>query len=269
MSGCPRLRAVLEPGALAVVFQPIVEFRATHRRLHGLEALVRAPKAAGFASAEALFEHARRRGEEGVLDRMAAEAILRTAATLPMRPPLSMNVHASTLGSDESFLALLSRVAGEHSFPLTRLTVEITEHSRPRDERLFQRTLAGLRAAGIAIALDDVGLGYSNGRMILDTLPDYLKVDRYVVAGCHRSPERRALLESTAGLAAALGARVVAEGVELEADLAAVLDLGIDLVQGFFLSRPVSSGDLGRGLEAALTPRLSGEVLLAAVASFQ
>jgi predicted signal transduction protein with EAL and GGDEF domain len=59
--------------------------------------------------------------------------------------------------------------------------------------------------------------------MILDTLPEYLKVDRYVVAGCHRCRERRALLESTAGLAAALCARVIAEGVEDEADLATVL----------------------------------------------
>jgi EAL domain-containing protein (putative c-di-GMP-specific phosphodiesterase class I) len=130
VSGCTRLQATLQPGALAVVFQPIVEFRATRRRLHGLEALVRAPKAAGFVSADALFEHARRRGEEDVLDRVAAEAILRAAATLPIQPLLSMNVHASTLGSDHSFLAHLSRVAEEHSFP---------DPSHRRDHRRSRR----------------------------------------------------------------------------------------------------------------------------------
>jgi EAL domain-containing protein (putative c-di-GMP-specific phosphodiesterase class I) len=101
-----------------------------------------------------------------------------------------------------------------------------------------------LRARGIGIALDDVGVGHSNYSMMLDCRPDLIKIDRYLVAGCHADPQRQAVLESIARLAPRLGARAVAEGVEEPDDLGTIRALGIDLVQGFLLSRPFFPRDV-------------------------
>ena len=80
--------------------------------------------------------------------------------------------------------------------------------------------------------------------MILECMPDYLKVDRYLVAGCHRDFHRKAMLASIAQLARPFGARVVAEGVEEPADLKVLKRLGITLIQGYLFGRPVPAAEI-------------------------
>jgi EAL domain-containing protein (putative c-di-GMP-specific phosphodiesterase class I) len=80
---------------------------------------------------------------------------------------------------------------------------------------------------------------------------DYLKVDRYLVAGCARDSRRRAVLESLVMLGARLESRVIVEGVETDEDLAGVLWLGVDLVQGYLLGRPMPIPALAAAWEAA------------------
>ena len=74
--------------------------------------------------------------------------------------------------------------------------------------------------------------------MILRCQPNYFKVDRYIVAGSSSDPSRRAVLSSICQMAHDMGGKVVAEGVESEADLAAVRSVGVDLAQGFLLGKP-------------------------------
>jgi EAL domain-containing protein (putative c-di-GMP-specific phosphodiesterase class I) len=118
------------------------------------------------------------------------------------------------------------------------------EHAPPWDVVGFRTALERLRALGALIALDDVGLGHSNYMMILECRPDYFKVDRHFVEGCHRDFHRRAVLASVARLARPFGARVVAEGVEQPKDLAALRRLGITLVQGYLLARPAPVAEI-------------------------
>ena len=92
--------------------------------------------------------------------------------------------------------------------------VEIVEHAPPLDVPGFRRALAELREAGLTIALDDVGLGQSNYKMILDVRPDIYKLDRYLVAGAWNDPYRQVILDSLARMVRRLEARAVAEGVE-------------------------------------------------------
>jgi EAL domain-containing protein (putative c-di-GMP-specific phosphodiesterase class I) len=122
--------------------------------------------------------------------------------------------------------------------------VEIVEHSPPLDVPGFRRSLAELRAAGVAIALDDVGLGQSNYKMILDVRPDIYKLDRYLVAGALNDPYRQVILDSLARMVRRLEARAVAEGVEDSQELVAVESAGIELVQGFIFARPMPRAKL-------------------------
>jgi EAL domain-containing protein (putative c-di-GMP-specific phosphodiesterase class I) len=137
---------------------------------------------------------------------------------------------------------------------LSRVTVEIVEQDRGGEVSLLLANLIAMRRAGASIALDNVGLGYSNYQMMLDCAPDFLKVDRYLVTGCDRDLRRRAILDSVFLLGARLGARVVAEGVESLGELEFLTSLGLELFQGFLLCRPIPAVDLRLGADSPALP---------------
>ena len=241
------LDSILEPGRLAVVFQPIFEVGASQPHLFALECLIRGPRGTNAERPAVLFEYVRRKRAEAVVDRACVATALADAGHLPGAPRLSLNVHASTLGRDPGFPDFLLERAAEARIEPRRLIVEIVEHAPALDVPGFRRALAALRATGIAIALDDVGLGQSNYKMILDVRPEIYKLDRYLVAGAWSDPYRQVILDSLARMVRRLEARAVAEGVEDHHELVAVEAAGIDLVQGFLFARPLPRAELVAG----------------------
>lgn len=242
--GSPLLDSILAPDALCVRFQPIFEIRGDGRRLHALECLVRGPRGTNLEAADVLFEYVRQKREESRVDRACVTAIFKAARRLPSSAKLNVNVHAATLCRDHEFLNHLGDAATTSGIDLERITLEIVKHAPPWEGRSFQNALGSLRHIGVRIALDDVGLGHSSYRMILECRPDCLKLDRHFVTGCHSDRYRRAVLDSVAHLASRLGAQVAAEGVESAADLATVVDAGVKLAQGHLLCPAVAADDL-------------------------
>jgi len=238
------LDVLLAPGRLTVVFQPMFEVRTTSPHLFALECLIRGPRGTNAERPAVLFEYVRRKRAEAVVDRACVATALADAGHLPGAPRLSLNVHASTLGRDPGFPDFLLERAAEARIEPRRLIVEIVEHAPALDVPGFRRALAALRATGIAIALDDVGLGQSNYKMILDARPDIYKIDRYLVSRAWSDPYRQVILDSLARMVRRLEGRAVAEGVEDHHELVAVEAAGIDLVQGFLFARPLSRADL-------------------------
>jgi EAL domain-containing protein (putative c-di-GMP-specific phosphodiesterase class I) len=240
---------ILAPRGISTAFQPIYEFHGQHRQhrsVFALEALTRGPKGTNVERSDVLFEYVRRKRGEEAVDRLAMASALREARDLPAVPGLCLNVHALTLEREPRLAQWLAGLAAEAGIPCERIVVEIVEHAPPWSGRPFLECLDRLRELGMRVALDDVGLGQSNFRMILDCRPDLLKIDRHFVQGAHADPRRRAVLGSIADLAGRMGARAVAEGIEDERDMDAVLGLGIDLLQGYLLCRPCD----GEGLRA-------------------
>jgi len=249
------LDTLLEPGRLSVVFQPIFEVGSGRLKLHGLECLIRGPQGTNAERPAVLFEYVRRKRAEAVIDRACVATALAEAALLPGATSLNVNVHASTLGRDLGFPGFLLDRAAEARIAAGRLVVEVVEHSPPLDVPGFRRALAELREAGLTIALDDVGLGQSNYKMILDVRPDIYKLDRYLVAGAWNDPYRQVILDSLARMVRRLEAKAVAEGVEDQNELVAVEAAGIDLVQGFLFARPMPRAELVEaGFLAGHTP---------------
>ena len=248
------LDRILAPGQLSVVFQPIFEVGADHPQLFGLECLIRGPRGTNAERPAVLFEYVRRKRAEAATDRACVATALAEAGRLPATPRLSLNVHASTLGRDPGFPEFFLGHASDAGIERSRLVVEVVEHAPPLDVPGFRRALDELRSAGVAIALDDVGLGQSNYKLILDVRPEIYKLDRYLVAGALSDPYRQIILDSLARMVRRLEARAVAEGVEDSHELVAVQSAGIDLIQGFLLARPMSREKL---LESGY---LAGEV---------
>ena len=232
---------IVEPDGLTTVFQPIFRIAGKQRTAYAFEALTRGPKGTNIERSDVLFEYVRRKHRESEVDLLAIGAALRESRHLPGEPSLSLNVHAATLERDDSLAGSLAVLCAEHAIPLERIIIEIVEHAPPWSGPQLLASLAELRALGVRIALDDVGLGQSNFRMILDCHPNLLKIDRHFVHGCHADPHRCAVVQSIADLAVRLSGQAVAEGIEDERDLEAVTSLGIDLVQGYLLCQPYSS----------------------------
>jgi EAL domain-containing protein (putative c-di-GMP-specific phosphodiesterase class I) len=232
------LEMVLRPQNLSILFQPMIAVVDSGCCYYAFEGLTRGPRGTNMEKAPVLFEYARRKGQESVLDASCVERIFQEAERLPSGSTISVNVHASTLSRDDGFVVLLQQVAERHRWPLDRVIVEVIEHGGPWSTDTFHYELDALRALGVRIALDDVGIGDSNIKMLVDCRPDLLKIDRYFTHGCSTDRYRRAVIGALVQLGEGCGAEVLGEGVELPADLDVLLALGVRLFQGYAFSEP-------------------------------
>jgi EAL domain-containing protein (putative c-di-GMP-specific phosphodiesterase class I) len=237
VSASSLLDVILQPGALRADFQPVMEIEITGVPIHYFEGLVRGPRGTNVERPEVLFGYARRKHAEVDVDRAALRTVLRAATRLP-EGAVAVNVHAATLAIDLDFLPFLSDTLMETGLAPERLVLELVEHGQPWDWSALKLNLDGLRHIGVRVALDDFGTGQANYLMLMECRPDYLKVERHFVHGCHTDERRQVFLESLADLGQRIGARVIAEGVEEAGDLVRVRAAGIGLVQGHLLGRP-------------------------------
>jgi EAL domain-containing protein (putative c-di-GMP-specific phosphodiesterase class I) len=221
-----RLAPVMAAGGPVGALQPIVDL-ATGAQV-GAEALSRFPAEWGRAP-DVCFAEAHSVGKGHRLELLALE---RAADHLDrVGGYVAMNVSPATLLTPEC-AALLGRL------PLHRVLLELSEHDPVEDYAALTAALAPFRAAGLRLAIDDVGAGFSSLRHIVVTAPDVLKIDRSLVSGLDRDPVLTTLVRSLVEFGHGCGARVVAEGVETAAESDALRLLGVDHGQGWFHGRP-------------------------------
>src|SRR5947209_3056393 len=208
-----------------LVYQPIVHVETG--TIAGVEALCRFDDG---RSPEYWFTECERLGTAAGLD---LQIIERALADLPLLPSgyLAVNLSPSTLRDPRLTDLLLSP-----RIPADRIVVEVTEHARVADYLEAQRVLGALRRAGVRVAVDDAGAGYSTFRHILQLRPDIIKMDQSITRDIDTDPARRALATALVIFAGEVGASVVAEGVETQAELNALASAGIYRGQGFAIS---------------------------------
>jgi EAL domain-containing protein (putative c-di-GMP-specific phosphodiesterase class I) len=233
---------------IAIHFQPQIDLAT--RRVVGVEALARWE---GVASADHLFERARRSGLIERLSRFAQRKALRIAGR--WAPPLgdlrlSINLVAEDLGR-EGYDDWLLHEIDQAGFSPDRLTIEITETSLLADRALAALRLTRLRDAGIQIAVDDFGTGYASMDYLTSLPLDALKIDRGLVVDLVAGKRDRIVVRAMIGLARELDLKVVAEGVETPEQLAILADWGCDFYQGFLGAGPLDEQQLARFLAAA------------------
>lgn len=248
---------ILDPSELSVRYQPIFRIGDGDNYLHSVEGLIRGPRGTHFESALLLFDYVRRKGEEKAVDHSCLDAICAESVHLPPDLRINVNVHAKTLGQNAGFVESFQRRAAKHSLSLHRFTVEIVEHAPNCDIPELAHAISDLRNLGVRIALDDVGLGQSNYRMMLECHPEYFKLDAYFVRGIRDDSKRRAVVESVVAFGRALQSTVVAEGAESIEDIAILADMGVQFVQCDVLCRAVTLEELAKtGIIQPLAPKL-------------
>ena len=232
------LRA-LDEDEIEVVYQP--QFACADDRLVGGEALARWNHPdLGRIGAGALFSIAERADHVAQLSRHIARLALAGAQRWPMDLRLSLNVTPNDLAS-ASFAKEFEALARESRFPLWRLTLEVTEQVLLSDVSHAAQALDTLVAQGARVALDDFGAGFCNFRY-LKLLPLHtLKLDRSMIEGVAADPRDLAVLRAIVAMAGALELKVIAEGIESEAQRALAAAEGCSAYQGFLRAQPMSA----------------------------
>jgi EAL domain-containing protein (putative c-di-GMP-specific phosphodiesterase class I) len=129
--------------------------------------------------------------------------------------------------------------------------LEITERQSVEGVAGLPERIKALRELGYRLAIDDLGAGYAGLTTFALLEPDVVKLDMALVRGCDHEPVKQQLIRSMASLCKELGALVVAEGVETEAERDTVVSLSCDLLQGFLLGRPAAAPDVTAANPAA------------------
>lgn len=236
------LQLAIDAGQPSVAFQPVVDLH--DRRVIGVEALARfllEPR----LPPDVWFDAAHRVGLGIDLELTAVRNAVRAAASLPRHVYMAVNVSPDTVLAPR-FDEMLADAAAD------QLVLEITEHARVDDYAVIREALSPARGRGVRIAIDDVGAGFASLRHVLRLDPEIIKLDQEITRGVEHDAGRAKLVGGLIAGASAVSTLVIAEGIETEAQLLRLLELGVRGGQGFFIGRPTDLRAAVEGGNAAM-----------------
>ena len=234
------LQRALSAGEVFPVFQPLC--RSVDRVVVGAEALARwrHPELGPVPPDEfiAIAEQTGLIGEltNVVLDKALAQARAWRDGGLDLRVSVNLSPRSLTEGG---LTEAVGRALAKHGLPPSALLLEITESTIMSNVEQASSVLATLRSSGVHTALDDFGTGHSSLTQLRAIPVDEVKLDRSFLAGVESDPAARRVVATAVALCHDLGKSVVAEGVEDEETASFLRDCGVDLLQGYYLGRPV------------------------------
>lgn len=223
------LQRIIGERSFTPYFQPIVDL--CDGSTVGYEALTRSDDGTDPATR---FHGAASLGVGDDLELVTLRAALEDASFIAPDQFIAINVSASFITDNDDVEELL------HDIPQT-VVVELSEHEAIADYDAVLHVLRGLDG-DVRVCVDDAGSGFASLRHILLLHPDHVKLDRSWVHCVHDDPAKRAMIAGVTHFARAIGAEVVAEGVERREECEALIDLGVQLGQGWLFGRPAPSG---------------------------
>jgi diguanylate cyclase (GGDEF)-like protein len=247
------LRSVIEHDGLQMHYQPKVQM--TTGRVIGVEALVRWPHPVqGLIPPDEFVPMAERTGLIGPM----TDFVLRTALAqcrewedAGHHLSIAVNLSARSL-LDADLVDDIARTLSTSGLDPSQLILEITETSVMSDAEYAMRVLNRLSAMGLTLAIDDFGTGYSSLSYLKRLPVDEVKIDKSFVLNMQEDENDAVIVRSIIDLARNLGLSVVAEGVETAAAWDALREMGCDIAQGYFISRPLPTDQIGAWLESVM-----------------
>ena len=232
------LRSALESDELQVHYQPKVDSAG---KVAGFEALIRwESPTLGSVSPVRFIPVAEETGLINPISDLVLRAACRAAAEWAASGWVGLNMAVNLSArqfADEQLLSRISAVLAETGLPAQCLQLELTESMLAEDVERTVRTLSGLKALGVRIAVDDFGTGYSSLAYLKRFPLDILKIDRSFVMECDRDADGMAIPRAVISLGRSLGLSIVAEGVERQGQFEVLRCQGCDEFQGYLFSR--------------------------------
>ena len=228
-AACRKPKAV---PAISMAFQPIVDLQK--HRIDAYEALVRGVNGEGaaemlkWAAGDNLY----------AFDQACRVKAIELAAGLGIDRNLNINFLPNAVYQPRACIRATLDAAARTGFDLRRLTFEIVETESIADTSHLLNIIKEYRKMGFRVALDDFGTGYSGLARLAALRPDTIKVDRALVQDCDLHQVRLAIVASIIALGAAIGIKVVVEGVERLGEVEALRGVGARFAQGFYFAKP-------------------------------
>ncbi|MBE9515900.1 MAG: EAL domain-containing protein [Proteobacteria bacterium] len=241
------LREAIELDGLELFYQP--KLNAVTQNIVGVEALSRwNHKDNGFVSPDVFIPLA----EEAGLIRPLTSWVIDTAVKQchdwmdqGMAYPVAINLSARNL-HDPTLIDVIRDSINRYQVPADLLQFEITEGAMMHDPLAAQKNLRRLHGLGVTLSIDDFGTGFSSLSYLRSIPADELKIDKSFILGMSANRDNYVIVQSTIRMAHNLGKRLVAEGVEDQGSLDNLIEMGCDIVQGYYFCRPVSATDFSR-----------------------
>lgn len=228
------LRDIIRRRRVTTLFQPIVS--AKDLSVFGYEILTRGPAHSSFINSDMLFSFARETKLAWGLEAVSLECALRRLRSFDLtNRKFLLNLEAEMFAESEFRIHEVVSFFSEHR---GHFVFELTERAAIEDYNVFRGLLDEFRSKGIEVAIDDAGSGYASLEAIAALAPDYLKVTKGLVSTLAREPIKQDLVRMLVDLAAKINARTIAEGIETSEEYETCRELGIDLLQGYFLAHP-------------------------------
>lgn len=235
------LNKALEKEQFFMVYQPRIEPRT--RRITGAEALIRwSHPELGFVSHLEFIHFA----EESGFIIPLGEWILRNVCSqikewqIKGLCPIKISVNISTMQlMNLHFISSVKKIIEETDLDIKWLEFEISEKVLLYNEEVVKKSLEGIKALGISLALDNFGTGYSSLNYVSKHKFDVIKIDRTIIEDIQKDDESYEVAMAIVKLAQKLNKNVVAEGIETANQLDLITEMGFDEFQGFYFSKPI------------------------------
>ena len=234
MEEARQVQSILDDARLSYHFQPII--RADTGEIFAYEALMR-PDTEGGLSPLKILKYAEYLGRLSDVERATFDNVLRILNekkdVITKGRKIFINSIPGHMIKAEALEELISAVGKSPD----SIVVELTEHAEVTDEELDDIKNV-LSEAGVQIAVDDYGTGYSNVANLLRYMPDYVKIDRQLLSDIQDSPQKQHFVKDIIEFSHDNGILALAEGVETPEELKTVLELDVDFIQGYYIAKP-------------------------------
>ena len=237
LTGVEEVNRIIDERSVRYAFQGIIS--AKTGKIYGYEALMR-PQSSIFQSHLELLRTARTGAKLYELERLTWSKALDDfqaqidAGNIASDSRVFINSIASCILDTED----MDAIEAAHSGLLSRVVLEMLENENSNEEYLA-RKMRRMRNWNAQVALDDFGISYNSEAVLATFQPNYIKIDRSIINGCDKDVSRRSIITNLVKLARSRHILVLAGGVETEAELKAVVSCGVDLLQGYYISRPL------------------------------
>lgn len=235
-----RLPMAIEQGAFELYYQP--KYRLSEHRIVGVEALIRwDDHELGTVYPDEFILVAEQTGAITELSRWVLAQAIADQQQWRQRG-ISVQASINVSGIDvlhTGFINDLLTTVVQSQLPMEAIVLEVTETAMMTDVDAARSNLQLVESMGMRISIDDYGTGFSSLAQLRSLPVRELKLDKSLIDGIEATPEDRFIVQSTIEMAHLLGLEVVAEGIETEASVAVLAELGCDLVQGYLLAKPM------------------------------
>lgn len=231
-----QLRNIIETKDIRTLFQPIV--RMNERKPIGYEALTRGPKGTFFENPLNLFAMADETNMSFALDTLCLSHSVKQAESFIQDKLLFLNADASVLNSE--YLRRLEFLKGSKLNP-AQICIEITERTCISNFAQLSSSLGTLKPVGIMFVIDDLGEGYASLKAIVELHPEFIKIDISLIRNINADLIKQSLVQVICDLAKKINSRLIAEGIETEAEYQTLLTLGVEYGQGYLFARPTEN----------------------------